>query len=67
MKKETSNKIGNHQNQQNRQEALQQLDKLTGERAAKGWAWVQKGQTRKQIPPEKLAAHINDGWKKISK
>lgn len=66
-KREKSNLIGNHQNQASRSEAMQLLDKLTQERTDKGWIWVKKGQTQKQIHPEKLQSHIHDGWKKISK
>lgn len=64
--KAKSNKIGNSENQENRFKALEMLDRLTGERKKNGWVWVKRGTTQKQIHPDKLKAHLDDGWKKTS-
>jgi len=71
---EVTNGIGSHGNRNNRDRAIKAsedykdiLERQIRERAADGWVWVKKGQTQKQIHPDKLDAHIQDGWRKISK
>lgn len=58
-----SNSIGNTENNENRNEALKLLDVLTNKREKDGWIWVVKGNTSKQIHPDKLQDHLNDFWK----
>lgn len=62
-----SNKIGNTQNRENREEALQLLDKQTKKREIEGYVWVKKGQTCKQIHPDKLQSHLQDNWRLTKK
>ncbi len=62
-KKPKGNEIGFKQNKKNREQALGMLDVLTKKREAEGYVWVRRGTTVKQIHPDKIKAHLEDGWK----
>lgn len=62
--KPKGNEIGFKQNKKNREQALVMLDEITAKREEEGYFWVKRGTTTKQIHPEKLKAHLEDGWKK---
>ena len=59
-----SNSVGFAENRENREDALLLLDKIIKRREKEGYVWVVKGTTKKQIHPDKLKAHLEDGWKK---
>ena len=62
-KKAKGNEVGFKQNKKNREEALLTLDVITARRETEGYVWVRRGTTVKQIHPDKLKAHLEDGWK----
>lgn len=43
------------------------IDKTTPLRASRGWAWIQKGATSKQVSKDKVNAFVADGWKLLNK
>lgn len=65
--KPKGNEIGYKDDKKNREQALASLDVITAKREKEGYVWVKRGQTTKQIHPDKLKAHLEDGWKKVSK
>lgn len=42
-------------------------DKTTPLRAKRGWVWIQKGATFKQVNKDKLDAYLKDEWKLLNK
>ena len=43
------------------------VDKTTPLRTSKGWVWIQKSNTSKQVSKDKLDGYIADGWKLLNK
>lgn len=60
------NSVGFTENRENRETAMLMLDRITKQREKEGYVWVMKGKTKKQIHPDKVNAHLLDGWKKTN-
>lgn len=65
--KKKNNSIGITENKENRDQAMQMLDTITARREQQGYIWVIKGNTSKQIHPDKLKDHLADSWKVTNK
>lgn len=49
------------------QEAIKMLELLTQKREQDGYVWIKRGTTTKQIHPDKIKQHLEDGWKIVKK
>lgn len=66
--KRKDNSIGTSVNKKAREIAkkiLPKAKKVERDRRDKGYVWVRKGKTKKQVNPEKLNFYLDDGWKRI--
>jgi len=58
-----ANRVGSGLNKQSRAQALKMTDTITVDRAGKGWKFIKKDKTTKQVSPANLPGYLLNGWK----